>query len=182
MAPPKTLDHPSFGPCELVPSTIAVKWKTPVSSATLESTLAEHSLALSTDAPKSKEKASALQDAMATLGDIGDIEASASIDENRSRLIKGFAVLNLPDRTSRVSPRRIRQRSGSAAPTEPTFGRLSPTHPSSRSGARVSVPTSMWSRPASKSRAPEHAGDVRLEREVQHRRGAQQSPRRGRSC
>jgi hypothetical protein len=35
---------------ELVPSIIAIKWKTPVSSDTLKSTLTDHSLAFSTEA------------------------------------------------------------------------------------------------------------------------------------
>ena len=31
MSPPKSFDHPSFGPCELVPAIVAIKWSRPQS-------------------------------------------------------------------------------------------------------------------------------------------------------
>lgn len=205
MAPQKTLDHPSFGPCELVPSIIAIKWKAPVSSGTLKSTLTRHALALSTDAPKSKEKApgkvrdpravtinqsdtlswvskstvtDALlsnlagadnvdwvspvyralnaepgpqsyfamnpgvlligQEAMAALGDIGQIEESLSIDENRSRLMKGFAVLNLPQKNAVALAAKIRKTLGSTAAAAIKFENVPYISPTTACGCAAS--------------------------------------------
>ena len=48
----KKLNHPAFGPCELVPTLVAVKWKTPVDRKDATSALSAHSLKLATQTPK----------------------------------------------------------------------------------------------------------------------------------
>jgi len=59
MSPPKLIDHPTFGPCELVPSIVAIRWTTPLKAAEIDKILAGHSLTLASEAPKAKEKATA---------------------------------------------------------------------------------------------------------------------------
>lgn len=167
---PRRLDHPTFGPCKLVPSIIAIKWATPLDAQAANKVLSAHSLTLATDAPTFKEGASErkaaqaaardprpvnvnqtemiawvsgtrvsetvlsniradekiewvapvyqaanaepgpqsyftinptvlllTQEAAAAVKDIRSLDESASIDERRSRLLKGFVVLNLPN-------------------------------------------------------------------------------------
>jgi hypothetical protein len=48
----KKLDHPAFGPCELVPTLIAVKWKAPLATKGATSALSAYSLKLATQIPK----------------------------------------------------------------------------------------------------------------------------------
>ena len=58
MSSPRRIDHPSFGSCELVPTIVAISWKTPVSAETVRSNLSGQALKVSTDTlPKPKEKA-----------------------------------------------------------------------------------------------------------------------------
>jgi hypothetical protein len=52
MAPaPKTLNHPTFGHCELVPSIVAIKWATPIAAKAATSVLSTYSLSLATNVP-----------------------------------------------------------------------------------------------------------------------------------
>lgn len=161
---PKTINHPTFGPCKLVPSMVAVKWAAPLDAKAANKALSAHSLTLATDAPGVKQGASGAtrdprpvninqsetlawvsgakvsdamlsriqtddnvewvapvyhaanadpgpqsyftinptvllltQEAAAVVRDIKSLDESASIDERRSRLLKGFVVLNLPN-------------------------------------------------------------------------------------
>ena len=52
MAPPKTLNHPAFGPCEQVPSIVAIRWATPREDA--PAAIAELSLQPASDAARSQ--------------------------------------------------------------------------------------------------------------------------------
>jgi subtilisin family serine protease len=54
MSPQKTLDHPSFGPAELVPEVVAVKWARPVPPEEARTLLSRNSLTLATETNKSK--------------------------------------------------------------------------------------------------------------------------------
>ncbi len=54
----KTLNHPSFGPCELVPSIVAIKWASPQNAQAVNSVLSTHSLTLASDAPAVERRAS----------------------------------------------------------------------------------------------------------------------------
>lgn len=179
MFSPKTLDHPTFGPCESVPSVIAIKWTRPLSQEALRSNLSSYSLALASEAPKLKEKRSdstrdprpvninqsetltwvsgakladdiltklsaeetidwvarvyratkaepgpqsyftinptvllLTSEAAAAVGSIAEIDESASIDENRSRLLKGFMVLNLPNGNAINVAEKIKEKVG----------------------------------------------------------------------
>ena len=156
---PKSLDHPDFGACELVPSLVAIKWNKPMDAKAVDSVLAQYSLTLATEAPKVDQKATAretrpininqsetlswasgkltdaaveklkadsnidwvapvyrassaiagsqsrfavnpkvlllTQAAAAAAGPVSSIDASASVDQKRSSLLKGFVVLSL---------------------------------------------------------------------------------------
>jgi hypothetical protein len=49
---PKTLNHPTFGPCELVPSLVAIKWVNPLNPKAVASALSAHSLVLASTVPR----------------------------------------------------------------------------------------------------------------------------------
>ncbi len=51
---PKSLDHPSFGQCELVPSLVAIKWAVPTKGEAAKSALSGFTLKLAAEAPKGK--------------------------------------------------------------------------------------------------------------------------------
>jgi thermitase len=53
----KLIDHPTFGPSELVPSIVAVKWTSPLNADEIHRILSAHSLTLASETPKAKEKA-----------------------------------------------------------------------------------------------------------------------------
>ena len=58
MAAPKTLNHPSFGECELVPTIVAIRWKSPTPKETVKSNLSGQALTIATETvAKPKEKA-----------------------------------------------------------------------------------------------------------------------------
>lgn len=166
MATPKTLNHPSFGECELIPTIVAIRWKTPTPQERVKSNLSGQALTIATETvAKPKEKAtghgrdvrlgdvnnselltfvsadSPLNDqtrdklrnneevewvapvyrakkadpgpqsyfainpkvllltssTFATLRDLAALDESAAINEQRSRLLKGFVVLDLPN-------------------------------------------------------------------------------------
>jgi subtilisin family serine protease len=180
MSPLTTFDHPSFGPCEVVPAVIAIKWTTPLPPHAIKSNLTGYSLTLASKAPIAKEKASGsardpravninqsetltwvsgpkitdniltklnaaenidwaapvyraknaepgpqsyftmnptvlllTQEAVEALGDIAEIDESASTDENRGGLLKGFVVLNLPNRNAIEVAEKIKGKLGS---------------------------------------------------------------------
>jgi hypothetical protein len=182
MSPPKSFDHPSFGPCELVPAIVAIKWSRPQSPEEVRATLSSYNLAPASETPKLKEKAtgstrdprpfnvnntevltwasgtkltdsarnklaadSAIEwigpvyratkaeqgpqsyfainptvllltlEAVAAAGDVTSIDASASIDQNRSQRLKGFVVLNLPNKNAIEVADELRQKSPQAA-------------------------------------------------------------------
>ncbi|SRR6266542_867896 len=199
MAPPKTLDHPSFGTCERIPTIVAIRWKSPTPQETVKSNLSGHALTIATETiPKPKEKATGpgrdprlgevnnselltfvsaknpvtdnaldklrgdenvewvapvyratkadsgpvsffainptvlllTPDVLATLGDLSSIDESASINEQRSRLLKGFVVLNLPNANAIELAQSIKDKAGAAAATGIRFENipyLSPT-------------------------------------------------------
>lgn len=163
---PNTFNHPTFGPSELVPSVLAVRWTTPIQQESLDSILSAHSLSLATAVPEAdkrptgarrdprpvnvnqsatltwlttnsgrKPSAAALREleadprvkwvapvyrarnadsgpesyfavnptvvlltaaAAAAVGDPASLDASASVDQGRSGLLKGFVVLDVP--------------------------------------------------------------------------------------
>jgi hypothetical protein len=161
---PKTLNHPTFGSCELVASILAIKWKRQLDNKAIESALAAQNLSWASTAPKMKDANSgATRDpravninqsetltwassqansrttpksvetdsdiewvapvyratkadpgpnsyfainptvlllteaAAGAVGDLNGIDESASVDRNRTKLLKGFVVLNLPN-------------------------------------------------------------------------------------
>jgi Subtilase family len=161
---PKTLNHPTFGQCELIPSLVAIKWTAPLDGKTVVSALSRFGLSLAHEAPRAdRRKAGASRDpiqpsvnqtttlswakgsrlteatlsrieenddvewvaptyratrsdkgpqsyfainptcllltaaAAAAVGDVASIDLSASVDDRRSHLLKGFVVLNLPN-------------------------------------------------------------------------------------
>ena len=180
MSPPKTLDHPSFGQCELVPTLLAIRWKAPLSSETTQKTLTDQALSLATETVKQKDKPkgpsrdprlgeinnsdlltwasakaaltdSALnklssnesiewvapvyrakgaeqgpvsyfainptvlllsQDSFAKIGDLPSVDEAASIDEQRSNLLKGFVVLRLPNANAIEFSQKIKDKAG----------------------------------------------------------------------
>jgi thermitase len=180
MSPPKTLDHPSFGKCELIPTIVAIRWKSPLSTEAARSHLSGQSLTIATETPRPKGKAtgpgrdprlgevnnsdlltwvsakraladSALNklqsdenvewvapvyraanaepgpvsyfavnptvllltpDVVAAIGDLSSLDESASINEQRSRLLKGYVVLNIPNGNALDVARRIREKAG----------------------------------------------------------------------
>ncbi|HLM25230.1 MAG TPA: hypothetical protein VK274_09245, partial [Pyrinomonadaceae bacterium] len=184
MTPPKTLDHPSFGECELIPTIVAIRWKRPTPQETVKSNLSGQALTIATETtPKPKEKAAGpgrdprlgeinnselltfvsaktpltdnaltklsgnenvewvapvyrsikadpgpvsyfainptvllvAPDVLAALGDLKSVEESASINEQRSRLLKGFVVLNIPNANAIELAQRIKDKAGAAA-------------------------------------------------------------------
>jgi Subtilase family len=183
MSPPKTLDHPSFGKCELIPTIVAIRWKSPVPLEAASSNLSGQSLTIATEATKPKEKATgqgrdprlvevnnselltfvssktALTDSalgklrggdnvewvapvyratnaepgpvsyfainptvlllpenvVAAVGDLASIDESASINEQRTRLLKGFIVLNLPNANAIELAQSIKDKAGDVA-------------------------------------------------------------------
>jgi len=184
MAPPKTLDHPSFGPCELVPTIVAIRWKSPTPDEKVKSNLSGLAVTTATETvPKPKEKATRPErdprlgeinnselltfvsaktpltdaaldklrgnenvewvapvyratnaepgpvsffaidptvlmltsDVFAKLGDFASIDESASINEQSSRLLKGYVVLNLPNANAIELAQRIKEQAGAAA-------------------------------------------------------------------
>jgi subtilisin family serine protease len=48
---PKSLDHPTFGACELVPSILAIKWAKPLDREAIIAALSKYSLSLATEVP-----------------------------------------------------------------------------------------------------------------------------------
>jgi thermitase len=161
---PKTLNHPTFGRCELIPSLLAIKWATPLDGKAVVSALSGFGLSLADEAPRAeRRKAGASRDpvqpsvnqtttlswakgarlteatlarieendavewvaptyqatrsdrgpqsyfainptcllltaaAATAVGDVTLIDPSASVDDRRSQLLKGFVVLNLPN-------------------------------------------------------------------------------------
>lgn len=168
-------DHPSFGPCEEVPSLVAIKWRRRGSSNAVASSLEHFSLApargqddskggrdpravnvnqsdlltfasgkvddqvltklrasegvewvsrvyRATQADKGPVSYFAVNptvvlvssEGATALGDLGSLGLSAVIDENRSRLLKGFVVLNLKDGNAIDAARKIVGKLGSA--------------------------------------------------------------------
>jgi len=163
----KTVDHPAFGPCELVPQLLLIKWKTPVRSEAAGSALSAHSLKLASEKPPKGRTARqqggrdprsiAINEsetlswatgtgaklneasvskigtdenvewvgsvyraapakhvpesyfainpntlllseaAAAAIGGLATLDASASVDESRSKLLKGFIAVKLPN-------------------------------------------------------------------------------------
>jgi Subtilase family len=161
---PKTLNHPAFGACEIVPSILAIKWTKQLDNKAIESALTAQNLTFASTTPTMKEADSgATRDpraininqsetltwaspssgsraapkriesdsdvewvapvyratkadpgpnsyfavnptvlllteaAAGAVGDLSGIDDTASIDRNRTRLLKGFVVLNLPN-------------------------------------------------------------------------------------
>ena len=193
MSPPKSLDHPSFGKCELIPTIVAIKWRTPLAPDALGSNLKSYSLEAATETPKHKEKLegetpkrkekreeavrdprfeinntdvltwassktpltdaalSKIKDAqnveyvapvyravnsdpppvsyfainptallvtadiLSAVGDLGSLDESASINEQRTKLMKNFVVINLPNANAIELAQQIQQRAGAAA-------------------------------------------------------------------
>lgn len=163
-SPPSKLNHPAFGPCELVPSILAIKLKRQLDNSAIKSVLAAQNLSLASTTPTIKEAGSgATRDpravninqsetlawaspktssraalkrvetdgdiewvapvyratkadpgpnsyfainptvlllteaAAGAVGDLNGIDESASVDRDRTKLLKGFVVLNLPN-------------------------------------------------------------------------------------
>jgi subtilisin family serine protease len=170
---PQTLNHPTFGPCKLVPAIVAIRWSAPLDPQAVRSALSANSLAPAAQAPSAGDgprtgrgasratrdpravnvnqsetltfasgasgraptdtaqsrlaadpnvqwigpvyRANSAesgpqsyfainptvllltQEAGAAVGDVRGIDDSVSIDQNRSRLLKGYIVLNLPN-------------------------------------------------------------------------------------
>jgi hypothetical protein len=55
---PKSLNHPAFGACELVPSIIAIQWAKPLNGEAIISALSKYSLSLATETPTAEPVAS----------------------------------------------------------------------------------------------------------------------------
>ena len=182
MSPPKTLDHPSFGKSELVPTLVAIKWRTPLPPDAVASNLRTYALDPATEAPKPKEKHAGkgrdprlkinntnvltwassknpltdaartklndaedvefvapvyravnsdpppvsyfainptsllvTSDILAVLGDLASLDESASVHEQRTKLMKSFVVLNLPNANAIELAQQIQERVGAAA-------------------------------------------------------------------
>jgi hypothetical protein len=164
----RKFDHPSFGPCEIVPTIIAIRWARPLAPDAIRANLAARSLTLATESPPVKHQqqlppqtagtrrdpragqinqsemltwasgggidaaavALAADDdvawiapvfrarkaepgpqsyftinprvillggeAVAALDDLQALDASATVDDARGRLLKGFTVVDLP--------------------------------------------------------------------------------------
>ena len=52
--PPKSLDHPAFGRCELVPSLVAIKWATSATASTVRSVMSGFALESATAGPQAR--------------------------------------------------------------------------------------------------------------------------------
>jgi hypothetical protein len=198
MASSKTLDHPSFGTCELIPTIVAIRWKSPTPQEVVKANLTGYALTIATETERtSNENATrpgrdprlgevnnselltfasaknpltdnALEklrsnenvawvapvyratkadpgsvsfftinptvllltpDVSATLGDLASIDESASINEPRSRLLKGFVVLNLPNANAIDVAQRIKDKAGATATTGIKFENIPYTSP-----------------------------------------------------
>jgi thermitase len=57
--PAKEINHPTFGPCEIIPSLFAIKWARPLSSEQATKALSSYSLTLAVEVPKQDKKATA---------------------------------------------------------------------------------------------------------------------------
>lgn len=182
---PRTINHPAFGLCRIVPTIVAIKWVAPLDVRAASKALSAHSLTPAADAaPKSKEVASAAtrdprptsvnqsetltwaseakvsdsmlssinaddkvewvapvyhaanaepgpqsyftinptvliltQEAAAAVRDIKSLDESVSIDERRSKLLKGFVVLNLPNGNALDLASRINEAAGAQGVT-----------------------------------------------------------------
>jgi len=171
---PQTLNHPTFGPCKLVPALVAVKWRSPHEGRAATTVLARHRLTLATDMPSAgdgpkKPRGAAIRDprhvninhsatlawgttssgrkiadtvlssltgdpdiewvapvyqansadqdphsyfainptvlllaqeVAAIVGDATAIDNTSSINQSRTRLLKGYVVLDLPNGTA----------------------------------------------------------------------------------
>lgn len=53
---PKTLSHPTFGRCEIIPSVLAIKWTAPLDGKTEASFLSKFSLSLADDIPRTERR------------------------------------------------------------------------------------------------------------------------------
>ncbi len=182
MSPRIVLDHPSFGPCELVPSLVAVKWARRVPPKEARTLLSRNSLTMATEAPKFKESPKAstpdpravnvnqsetlswasgksisktaltkltadeniewvaavyrainaepgpqsyftvnptvllLSNALsAAIGDVREIDESASIDQQRTSLLKIHTVINLPNENAIEVAERLKKKLGTQA-------------------------------------------------------------------
>ncbi|HEX3280791.1 MAG TPA: S8 family serine peptidase [Pyrinomonadaceae bacterium] len=180
MSPQKTLDHPSFGPSELVPGIVAIRWARQLAPAEARTFLSGNSLTLATEKPKDSPKdgtpdprpvnvnqsetlswvsGKSFSDAaltkltadeniewvapvyravkadagpqsyfainptvlllspalLAAIGDIGEIDDAAAIDQRRSSLLKTYTVINLPNGNAIEVAERIKEKAGSAA-------------------------------------------------------------------
>jgi Subtilase family len=182
---PKTLNHPTFGPCELVPTIVAIQWTRPLTAQEINVVLSAYSLTLATDVATAKDKSrtstetkhsprdprpvninqsqtltwasgtqlteNALSEiradsnvewvapayrarnadpgpqsyfainpkvlllsirATAIVGDVKSIDESATVDLNRSKLLKGLVVVNLPQGNSIEAAIRIMEAVG----------------------------------------------------------------------
>ena len=92
MAAPKTLNHPSFGKCELVPTIVAIRWKSPIPQETVKSNLSAQNLNIATETVAKQEKATGSR-RDARLGEVNNNELltfisakSALTDEARDKL------------------------------------------------------------------------------------------------
>lgn len=56
MSPQKTLDHPSFGPAELVPGIVAIRWARQLSPEEARTLMSTNSLTLAAETPKDSPK------------------------------------------------------------------------------------------------------------------------------
>lgn len=188
MSPKPILDHPSFGPCELVPSIIAVKWATKVRPEAARSLLSEMALTITTEAVKPKENAKdsapdpravhvnesellswasgkavsktaraallknenvewvgevyratsaepgpesyftinptvlLLSNALAeTIGDVRELDGSATVNQQRTALLKTHTVVDLPEGNALEVAERIRETLGVQPASEMKF-------------------------------------------------------------
>lgn len=176
MSPPATFDHPSFGPCELVRSIIAIRWTSRLPPDVISANLRAYSLTLASEVPEFRDRPSrsrrdprpvkvnhsellswvsgaTFTDVLlarlnadqniawiapvyratraapgpvsyfainptvlflasggaASFSYISALDETAWIDEHRSRLLKDFVVVNLPNRNAIEIVERIRE-------------------------------------------------------------------------
>ena len=62
MSAPATFEHPTFGPCELVPSIIAIKWVRPLDQASMQPVVAKYRLTVAANASPSDEATKGARD------------------------------------------------------------------------------------------------------------------------
>lgn len=200
---PKTLNHPTFGRCELIPSLVAIKWAAPLDDEAVLSALSDFGLSLAAETPRAeRRRAGASRDpaqpginqtttltwargarlteatlgrieagpgvdwvapayratqadkgpqsyfavkpttllltvAAAAIADITSIDPSASVDDRRSQLLKGFVVLNLPNRNAIELAAKISKLTGTQGILFENIPYLSPICASSCGGSRV---------------------------------------------